>query len=123
MCGDVITEDANSATSLLLLSARQKIPTRNPKTLNLALFLEKRFNMKNGVCPKCGSKNIYVADRRSPSNFVVVTWARGARLTTYVCTECGFAERYIRDKQSLRLISENCPKVPTHDSGNEAGQR
>ena len=55
--------------------------------------------MKNGVCPKCQSTEIYT-DARQPKrgdrcSLPVTTWTK-VFVDLYICLRCGFFEEYIR---------------------------
>lgn len=67
--------------------------------------------MKDGRCPKCGSCAVYCGDgiplKSGPfgSNSIPVTMTAIAALDNYVCTECGYVERYVADKDRLAQIA------------------
>jgi predicted nucleic-acid-binding Zn-ribbon protein len=75
--------------------------------------------MKDGICSKCGSSNVY----RGPVGWVATGWAfkdsallpmtmmSGAVLTNYVCTACGYVERYVESPTDKNTIAENWEKV------------
>jgi hypothetical protein len=76
--------------------------------------------MKNGICPKCGSKDVrsgtqwsrggtYSSNRIPLGNMV-----SGAPLDNYVCVNCGYVESYISDERSLREIARYWPRVIEH---------
>jgi hypothetical protein len=88
--------------------------------------------MKNGICPKCGSTAVF----HGPSGSVATGWSykdaallpltmmRGAGLTNYVCTDCGYLERYVDAAADLTAIAENWDKVGGQDANSpEAGIR
>ncbi len=68
--------------------------------------------MKNGKCPKCGSTEIYTAQdlplKSGPfgSNAIPVSLTAIAALDNYVCTDCGFLERYVADAEKLKQIAK-----------------
>jgi predicted nucleic-acid-binding Zn-ribbon protein len=68
--------------------------------------------MKNGKCPKCGSKNIFAAGnlplKSGPfgSNSIPVSLTSLAALDNYVCTDCGLVERYVADTDKLKEIAK-----------------
>jgi len=77
--------------------------------------------MLNGICPKCGSEDVYsganvsmkmngygmnsvpIKGRFSPSL---------AALDNYVCISCGYVESYIADSRKREEIAQNWSKVP-----------
>ena len=75
--------------------------------------------MKDGVCPKCGSSAVY----HGPIGWVATGWAytdaallpltmmSGAKLTNYVCTACGYLERYVDAPADRTTIAEKWGKV------------
>ena len=69
--------------------------------------------MKQGKCPKCGSTNIFSAVdlplKSGPfgSNSIPVSILSIAALDNWVCTDCGYLESYIAEKDKLKEIAEN----------------
>jgi len=69
--------------------------------------------VKNGTCPKCESKAIYCGDKiplkNGPfgSNSIPVSIISIAALDNYVCTDCGYMESYIAEKDKRKEILEN----------------
>lgn len=67
--------------------------------------------MKQGKCPKCGSKKIYTAPdlplKSGPfgSNSIPVTLTAIAALDNYVCADCGYVEHYVADANMLKKIA------------------
>jgi len=68
--------------------------------------------VKNGTCPKCGSKSVYCGDKvplkSGPfgSNSIPVSIISIAPLDNYVCTACGYLESYVADKNKRQEIAE-----------------
>ena len=68
--------------------------------------------MKDGTCPKCGSESIYCGDKiplkNGPfgSNSIPVSILSIAALDNYVCTDCGYLESYIAEKDKRKEITE-----------------
>ena len=68
--------------------------------------------MKNGTCPKCGSESVYCGDKlplkNGPfgSNSIPISIISIAALDNYVCTDCGYLESYIAEKDKLKEITE-----------------
>ncbi len=66
--------------------------------------------MRNGICSKCGRSSVYsgrdVAVKASVGNRIPIDFTHSVPLDNYVCTSCGYVERYISDTASLTRISE-----------------
>jgi predicted nucleic-acid-binding Zn-ribbon protein len=69
--------------------------------------------MKSGICPKCGSDEIYVGTGAKygadSNNFFVVlrNWLgrdQVAFVRRYVCANCHYMESYIADDESMKQI-------------------
>ncbi|MBM4241194.1 MAG: hypothetical protein FJ150_05985 [Euryarchaeota archaeon] len=57
--------------------------------------------MKDGKCPKCGSENVYTHDTGiSYDEDEIYIYLDGTicEYDSYICTECGYFENYIREK-------------------------
>ncbi|MBI5896536.1 MAG: hypothetical protein HZB24_11230 [Desulfobacterales bacterium] len=73
--------------------------------------------MKNGTCPKCGSRNVYSAGdlplKGGPfgSNCIPVSLLSMAPLDNYVCTDCGLVESYVTDAYKLKEIARRWTPV------------
>ena len=73
--------------------------------------------MKQGKCPKCSSDEVYCgADLKLKSgpfgsNSIPISLTSIAAIDNYVCTQCGYVERYISDPSKLKEISIRWPKV------------
>lgn len=73
--------------------------------------------MKQGICPKCGSSEVYtgvdVLPKSGPfgSNSIPVSIVSIAALDNFVCTACGFLERYVADAEKLKEIAKKWPKA------------
>lgn len=73
--------------------------------------------MKQGKCPKCGSEAVYSGEEVMPksgpfgSNAIPVSIVSIAALDNYVCTDCGYLERYVAETGKLREISKKWLKV------------
>ena len=64
--------------------------------------------MKNGKCPKCDSSNVYF----KPYALDVVTLdGKRVEYVDYVCTDCGYFETYITDKEALSKIPRRAEKL------------
>ncbi|UCF92914.1 MAG: hypothetical protein JSW39_01795 [Desulfobacterales bacterium] len=68
--------------------------------------------MKSGICPKCGSDEVYsgagVVFKSGPfgSNSIPISLTSIAALDNYVCAQCGFVESYIPNAAKLKEISK-----------------
>ena len=57
--------------------------------------------MKSGKCTKCNTTNVFVKE------YELNTWMlNGKRIAneSYICTNCGYFETYITDKEALSKI-------------------
>jgi len=77
--------------------------------------------MKNGICPKCNSSEVYAGRNlvfkggSYGSNSVPISFWVAAPLDNYVCASCGYVESYIADPNKLTEIRKRWPKVnPAH---------
>ena len=71
--------------------------------------------MKNGICPKCNSKEVYQKEGH-PSQREHITLSggvisQGVPPKRYACTACGYTEFYIEGAEHLKVIRENWKKV------------
>ena len=64
--------------------------------------------MKNGKCPKCNSANVYFKDQELAE---VRMNAKQVQYTAYICTDCGYFETYITDKDALGKIPVRAEKL------------
>jgi len=77
--------------------------------------------MKNGQCPKCGSKEVYsgadIPLKSGPfgSNAIPVSLVSIAAMDNYVCVDCGLVESYIEDSAKLKDIAKEWKKVSPAD--------
>ena len=79
--------------------------------------------MRDGICPKCGSDEVYSgAEVKRKTNgwgmnavpiqgSVVTILAISAPLDNYVCGRCGYVESYIAYPEDLQRIVQEWPKV------------
>ncbi len=75
--------------------------------------------MKDGICPKCGSSDVYTGAYLGPwakmgsywaNTFPITTWIN-ATLDNYVCVNCGYVESYVRDRAKLHKITQKWPRA------------
>ena len=80
--------------------------------------------MKNGKCPKCGSTNVFASDNGAGPGFSLHmrTGQHSLQTTdkweTYICTDCGFFENYVLDKDKLSKIAADPAKIGWRRVGN-----
>ncbi len=73
--------------------------------------------MKDGKCPKCGSTEVYcgadVYPKTGPftSNTIPISLTSVAALDNYVCTDCGYVERFVAESGKLKEIFIKWRKV------------
>jgi len=72
-------------------------------------------DMKNGLCPKCGARDIRVQrGSRRPDDFrnylSLGWWSSGARVYNYACIACGYLESYI-DAADLMKVAGKWDRV------------
>ena len=73
--------------------------------------------LKSGTCPKCGSDQVYsgatIPLKKGPfgSNSIPISLTSIVAVDNYICTSCGYVERYISDAEKLTEITEKWSKV------------
>jgi predicted RNA-binding Zn-ribbon protein involved in translation (DUF1610 family) len=71
--------------------------------------------MRDGTCPKCGSSSIYHRNQGIEGRITVKTGRVGHPVDQdcYVCTDCGYFERFLDDEGMLGKIEddEKWPRV------------
>jgi DNA-directed RNA polymerase subunit RPC12/RpoP len=78
--------------------------------------------MKDGKCPRCGSREIYSGEelllKAGPfnSNAIPISMTSAAALDNYVCIDCGLVERYIADDRKLSEIRKKWRPVNPADA-------
>ena len=64
--------------------------------------------MKNGTCPKCNSSNVYF----KPYALDKVTLdGKGGEYADNICTDCGYFETCVTDKDALGKIPVRAEKL------------
>jgi DNA-directed RNA polymerase subunit RPC12/RpoP len=82
--------------------------------------------MKQGTCPKCGSKRVYAAVdlplKSGPfgSNAIPVSLTAMAALDNYVCVDCGLVESYVADEAMLKKIARRWTAVNDPEPAEES---
>ena len=74
--------------------------------------------MKNGICPRCGSRKVhsgqpYSLDKKSGLR---LSFSDSARLSYYVCGVCGLAESYVLDADDRERVASSWPRVEPVES-------
>ena len=67
--------------------------------------------MKNGICAKCGTREVY---RRQDGQYgldVPVSVFSKTLLELYVCAKCGYLEFYVQSEEKLKQLPESFKKV------------
>lgn len=67
--------------------------------------------MKDGVCAKCGEREVY---KRRDGTFeinVPISMFSKTLLELYVCARCGYLEFYVQSEEKLKQIPETFKKV------------
>ncbi len=63
--------------------------------------------MKNGICPKCLEREVYVSGNDlHMADSPVKMWSRTA-LKLYVCAACGYLEEYLQNEKDLAGIAKS----------------
>ena len=66
--------------------------------------------MKSGICPKCGSSEVY-GNTGSSHGIVVDAWAPWLKTILLVCTGCGYLEFYVEDEAQMAKLKKKFGKV------------
>jgi ribosomal protein S27AE len=73
--------------------------------------------MKNGICPRCGGKEIFSGNTVSNKsgihygNCIPISLFRVAALDNFVCGQCGYVESFIAKEKDLSIIKKKWPLV------------
>lgn len=74
--------------------------------------------MKNGKCPRCNSQNVFhqtngIYVPKTLGIFVNTSGGghSGSNSEDYVCTDCGYYERYISDGETLKAVAKAWKKA------------
>ncbi|MBK9927207.1 MAG: hypothetical protein IPP66_18210 [Anaerolineales bacterium] len=70
--------------------------------------------MRKGQCPKCGSSNVFT--KKDGINYgafeIVISFlVAHSPANDYICTDCGYFERYIDDQPKLVEVAQKWQKV------------
>jgi len=66
--------------------------------------------MKDGICPKCGAKEIHIVDGNRTGISISLSWSRNTFANLYVCVKCGYIEMFVEDEEDLPRIAERWRK-------------
>ena len=69
--------------------------------------------MRDGICPKCGSREIYSKIQDLSTFQPNITVFEPLTLETYVCAHCGLLENYVADLDQLKRIPKKWKRVQT----------
>jgi hypothetical protein len=74
--------------------------------------------MKDGTCPKCGSTEVRTTrddfgyrDGGAKIYLSTSMLTEGSPVDTYLCTGCGYYERFVVDADKLAQVAEKWPKA------------
>jgi predicted nucleic-acid-binding Zn-ribbon protein len=78
--------------------------------------------LKNGKCPQCGSTNIFTNSNGidyGGDSYQIELWIgsddnrsdRQSDFISYICTDCGYFENHITDKEILKEIQKKWKKT------------
>ena len=67
--------------------------------------------MREGICAKCGDREIHVVDGNRTGISIPLGWAAKTFVGLYVCVSCGYVESFVEDAADLPKIAEQWPKV------------
>jgi hypothetical protein len=81
------------------------------------------MGMKDGVCPQCGSTEVYWHEPPTSTERILIGWTgvlthSAVYLAYYICTECGYVESYVIDEKALNQISEHWPRADARKKKN-----
>ncbi|MEN8908098.1 MAG: hypothetical protein ABF289_19260 [Clostridiales bacterium] len=61
--------------------------------------------MKYGICCKCKATDIYYIEVSKSEYGIPISNLSKAGLRYYICTNCGYVETFVPNKQTLKKIS------------------
>jgi hypothetical protein len=64
--------------------------------------------MKSGKCSQCGSSNVYVKEYEL---YTITLNGKRVANESYICTDCGYFETYVSDKDALSNIVQRAEKI------------
>ncbi len=63
------------------------------------------MTIRDGICPNCQSTEIYWQEETDEDNRIRVDWRRTVKPLIYVCTQCGYVQRFIQ-AEDIDIIRE-----------------
>ena len=81
---------------------------RGEINISCFLFIVKEKIMRDGICPKCGSDEIYKKKTGGVYAIHISIWRR-THFMIYACSECGFCEQYIEDSLLSKINKKWTP--------------
>lgn len=72
--------------------------------------------MKDGKCPRCASSNVFTKREGISLDTTGVyvhtsMMTRASKADDYICTDCGYFERYIADAEKLEDVARKWDRV------------
>lgn len=67
--------------------------------------------MKNGICPKCNQKEVYLRDSLRNDFSIALGMFGSAATNIYVCANCGYVEIYVAEERDFAAIAQKLKKV------------
>jgi RNase P subunit RPR2 len=80
----------------------------SPHERDIIQKINRRLNMKNGTCLKCNSSNIYFKAYELDK---ITLDGKAVEYANFVCTDCGYFETFITDKEALSKIVTRAEKL------------
>lgn len=63
--------------------------------------------MRNGICLKCGSDEIY--KKKTGGQYAIAVGFWGTNFMIYTCADCGYCEQYIEGKRLPQIKTKWTP--------------
>ncbi|HEX9962703.1 MAG TPA: zinc ribbon domain-containing protein [Pyrinomonadaceae bacterium] len=67
--------------------------------------------MKDGICVKCGEREVYIDNARTHGIGVFASTFLPVNTELYVCAKCGYLEFYVESESDLAKIPQKLRKV------------
>ena len=80
--------------------------------------------MRSGICPKCGSDEVHLGEKRKGAYRIGMiplggTFGRDMPRDFYICVECGYIESYISERDNLDRIAKKWPRIDKNKRKND----